>query len=61
MGMSLNKYYESITFSLVRQNENQTKVKIRTSHILYPPELEEVYRILWNEIDRQIFLDKSLD
>jgi hypothetical protein len=51
----------TLTFSLVKQKENQTKVKIRASNIYYPPTLEEVYKVVWLEIDKQIFLDKSLD
>jgi hypothetical protein len=61
MGRMQTNMTSTLTFSLVKQKENQTKVKIRASNILYPPTLEEVYKIVWREIDKQIFLDKGLD
>ncbi len=61
IGRVMTNSMPTLTFSLVKQKENQTKVKIRASNIYYPPTLEEVYKVVWLEIDKQIFLDKSLD
>ncbi|MFX0067171.1 MAG: hypothetical protein ACFFC7_33995 [Candidatus Hermodarchaeota archaeon] len=60
-GKKMTQNKPSLSFSLVEQTESQTKVKIRVANILYPATLEEVYKVIWREIDKQIFLDKSLD
>jgi len=51
----------AVTISLVRQGDNQTKVKVRFTSIYYPPILVEHYRSIWLALDKQIFLDKNLD
>jgi len=61
MGSTMTNSKPTLTFSLVKQKENRTKVKIRASNIYYPPTLEEIYKVVWKEIDKQIFMDKSLD
>lgn len=61
MGRMSTRMMNTVTFSLVKQKESRTKVKIRASNILYPPALEKTYANIWREIDKQIFLDKSLD
>jgi len=61
MGRMQTNMMTAFTFSLVKQQEKRTKVKIRASNILYPPALEDAYKNFWREIDKQIFLDKSLD
>ena len=61
MGRMQTKMMEALSFALVKQQKKSTKVKIRASNILYPPALEEVYKIIWREIDKQIFLDTNLD
>jgi hypothetical protein len=58
---SLGRMGQAMTISLVRQSENQTKVKIRFSNVNYPRELEEYYKTVWPAIDKQIFLDRNLD
>jgi hypothetical protein len=50
-----------LTISLVKQGDNQTKVKLRFANTYYPRLLEEYYKVVWPALDKQIFLDKNLD
>jgi hypothetical protein len=50
-----------LTIALVKQGENQTKVKLRFANTYYPALLQEYYKAVWPAIDKQIFLDKNLD
>ena len=50
-----------LTLSMVRQGARQTKVKLRFDGIYYPRQVDELYRRVWAEVDRQMFLDKALD
>ena len=51
----------TLTISLVRQSEKQTKVKLRFNGVYYPKTLAEYYKAVWPGIDKQIFLDKATD
>jgi hypothetical protein len=51
----------TLTISLVKQTEKQTKVKLRFNGVYYPPTLEEFYKAIWPGLDKQIFLDKGTD
>ena len=50
-----------LTLSMVKQNARQTKVKLRFDGTYYPRRVEELYRKVWAEVDKQMFLDKALD
>jgi hypothetical protein len=50
-----------LTLSMVKQNARQTKVKLRFDGIYYPRQVEELYKKVWAEVDKQMFLDKALD
>ena len=50
-----------VTLSLVRQGDRQTKVKLRFDKVYYPEQVVEYYRVVWAAVDKQIFLDQSLD
>jgi hypothetical protein len=50
-----------LTLSMVKQNVRQTKVKLRFDGTYYPRQVEELYRKVWAEVDKQMFLDKALD
>jgi hypothetical protein len=64
---------ESVTITLLRLQNKRTKVKIRISNVaiksnassIYysscPSLLAEVYKVVWRAVDKQIFLDESLD
>jgi hypothetical protein len=51
----------TLTVMLVRQSEQQTKVKLRFNGVYYPGALEAYYRTVWLAIDKQIFIDKATD
>jgi len=51
----------NLTISVVKQGSKQAKVKLRFKGIYYPEVLKKHYERVWPAIDRQIFLDKSLD
>jgi hypothetical protein len=50
-----------LTLSMVKQSAQQTKVKLRFDGIYYPRQVEELYKRVWAEVDKQMFLDKALD
>jgi len=50
-----------LTLSMVRQGPEQTKVKLRFDNVYYPHKVEELYKIVWATVDKQMFLDRSLD
>lgn len=52
---------ETLHLTVVKQRENQCKVKLRLSGVQYPKMLELCYRQIWTKLDKQLFLDKALD
>lgn len=57
----MQRFGTSLTISLVKQSEKQTKVKLRFNGVYYPRTLEESYKAAWPGIDKQIFIDKGTD
>jgi hypothetical protein len=57
----MGQHMGGVTLSLVRQGEKQTKVKLRFDKVYYPEQVVEYYRLVWAAVDKQIFLDQSLD
>lgn len=57
----MQRFGTTLTISLVKQSEKQTKVKLRFSGIYFPRTLEESYKTVWPALDKQIFLDKGTD
>ncbi len=51
----------TMTIALVKQSAKQTKVKLRFSHVYYPPIVEELYKVVWPSLDKQIFMDQGTD
>ena len=50
-----------MTLSLVRQGKIRTKVKLRFDNVYYPELVAEYYKLVWTAVDKQMFLDQSLD
>jgi hypothetical protein len=50
-----------LTLSMVQQGPAQTKVKLRFDNVYYPQKVAELYKTVWATVDKQMFLDKSLD
>jgi hypothetical protein len=50
-----------LTLTMVRQSPTQTKVKVRFDNVYYPKTELELYQHVWGAVDRQMFLDRSLD
>ena len=70
MGMDMDMDFSSmmergggagLTLSMVKQSARQTKVKMRFDGTYYPRRVEELYKKVWAEVDKQMFLDKALD
>ena len=57
----MGQHMGGVTLSLVRQGDKQTKVKLRFDKVYYPEQVVEYYRVVWAAVDKQIFLDQSLD
>ena len=52
---------QAMTITVVKEGENQTKVKLRFANVYYPRLIEEYYKAVWPALDKQIFMDKNLD
>jgi hypothetical protein len=50
-----------LTLTMVRQSPQQTKVKVRFDNVYYPKAELDLYQHVWVAVDRQMFLDRSLD
>ena len=50
-----------LTLSMVKQSARQTKVKMRFDGTYYPRRVDALYKKVWAEVDKQMFLDKALD
>lgn len=50
-----------LTLSMVKQGVRQTKVKLRFDGVYYRRRVDELYKKVWAEVDKQMFLDKALD
>ena len=61
MGGQTVKAQKGLTFQLVKMGDNQTKVKLRFSDVYYPQEIEAFYKLIWQAVDKQIFVDKNVE
>ncbi len=61
IGSSMTRHMSGLTLSLVRQGARQTKVKLRFDNVFYPALVNEYYKVVWAGVDKQMFLDQSLD
>lgn len=50
-----------LTFQLVKMGDDQTKVKLRFSGVNYPRAVETYYKLVWQAVDKQIFVDKNIE
>jgi hypothetical protein len=50
-----------LTLTMTRQSEERTKVKVRFDNVYYPRTVEELYKRVWDAVDKQIFLDRATD
>ncbi len=55
------KMQKGLTFQLIRLAQDQTKVKLRFSDVYYPGEVETYYKLVWQAVDKQIFIDKTIE
>lgn len=60
-GGLMTRSMAGMTLSLVRQGSKQTKVKLRFDNLYYPALVAEYYQTVWAAVDKQMFLDQSLD
>jgi len=60
-GGVLMRHAAGLTLQLVRQGAGRTKVKLRFDNVYYPEFVAEYYRLVWTAVDKQMFLDQSLD
>jgi hypothetical protein len=55
------KMQKSLTFQMVKIDDKQTKVKLRFSDVFYPTEVESYYKMVWQAVDKQLFVDKTIE
>ena len=55
------KAQRGLSFQLVKMGEKQTKVKLRFSDVYYPAEVEAYYKLVWQAVDKQIFIDQNIE
>lgn len=56
-----DKMQKGLTFQLVKMGKSQTKVKLRFSDVYYPREVEAYYKLVWQAVDKQIFIDQNVE
>ncbi len=54
------KMTAGVTLTMSRQGNEQTKVKLRFNNVYYPRTIEELYKRVWDAVDKQIFLDRTV-
>jgi len=52
---------KTLTFQLVKLGEGKTRVKLRFSDVYYPGEVETYYKLIWQAVDKQIFVDETVE
>jgi hypothetical protein len=60
-GSMMNRMTAGLTLSMVKQSPTMTKVKLRFDNVYYPALIDEYYKVVWQAVDKQMFLDKGLD
>jgi len=55
------KMQRGLTFQLVKMGNKQTKVKLRFSDVYYPAEIETYYKLVWQAVDKQVFVDQTIE
>ena len=48
-----------VTLTLARAGNAQTKVKMRFNGVYYPRKVEELYKRVWEAVDKQLFLNRT--
>jgi len=59
-GSMAERMTAGVTLTMARQASGQTKVKLRFNNVYYPRTVEELYKRVWEAVDKQIFLDKTV-
>ena len=49
-----------LTLTMTRVDHGQTRVKVRFDNVYDPLTIQELYKKVWDALDKQIFLDKSV-
>jgi hypothetical protein len=49
-----------LTLTMSKHGPDQTRVKLRFDNVFYPRTVEELYKRVWDAVDKQIFLDRSI-
>ena len=52
---------KGLNFQLIKIGENRTEVKLRFSDVYFPAEVEAFYKLIWQAVDKQIFIDQNLE
>lgn len=61
MMSTYDKMLKSVTFQLVKLEDDRTRVKARFANVYYPDEMEQYYKRVWQEVDKQLFKDKNIE
>ncbi len=59
-GAMAERMTAGVTLTMSRQGGEQTKVKLRFNNVYYPRTIEELYKRVWDAVDKQIFLDRTV-
>ena len=55
------KTAKTLTFQLVKMGDAKTRVKLRFADVFYPGEVETYYKLVWQAVDKQLFVDKTIE
>lgn len=53
------KSAKTLTFQLSKMGD-RTRVKLRFSEVFYPGEVEIYYKLVWQAVDKQLFIDRTI-
>jgi hypothetical protein len=59
-GAMTEKMTAGVTLTMTKQGSEQTRVKLRFNNVYYPRTVEELYKRVWDAVDKQIFLDRTV-
>lgn len=61
IGNHAKKAFKSCTLRITPLDDERCRVESTFANVLYPEEHRRYYEILWNQIDKQLFVDRTIE
>lgn len=55
------KRERALNFQVTKSGEEETIVKLRFTNVYYPQEVERYYEMVWEAVDKQLFVDDAIE